>query len=86
MPYVTDDDSKAAQRITEIKQQLQEAKAAFERWLAAPGTPSDAAALAALRAPNSRRVIALSVMGMLLNWMVPETCSCMLLRLQATRP
>jgi hypothetical protein len=26
MPYVTDDDSKAPQRITEIQRQLQEAK------------------------------------------------------------
>jgi hypothetical protein len=46
MPYVTDDDSKAARRITEIKDQLQEAKAAFECWLAAGGTLTDAAALA----------------------------------------
>jgi len=35
MPYVTDDDSKAVQRITEIQRQLQEAKAEFERWLVA---------------------------------------------------
>lgn len=46
MPYVTDDDSKAAQRITEIQRQLQEAKADFERWLAAPRTPTSAAELA----------------------------------------
>ena len=46
MPYVTDDDSKAAQRITEIEQQLQEAKAKFERWLAAGRTPTNAAELA----------------------------------------
>ena len=46
MPYVTDDDSKAVQRITEIEQQLQEAKAEFERWLAAGGTPTSAAELA----------------------------------------
>jgi len=46
MPYVTDDDSKAAQRITEIEQQLQEAKAEFERWLAAGRTPTNAAELA----------------------------------------
>jgi len=45
MPYVTDDDSKAAQRITEIEQQLQEAKAEFERWLAAACTPTTAAEL-----------------------------------------
>jgi hypothetical protein len=32
MPYVTNDDSKAARRITEIEQQLQEAKAEFDRW------------------------------------------------------
>jgi hypothetical protein len=46
MPYVTDDDSKAAQRITEIEQQLQEAKAEIERWLAAGRTPTNAAELA----------------------------------------
>lgn len=46
MPYVTDDDSKAARRITEIGQRLQEAKAEFERWLAAGGVPSSAAELA----------------------------------------
>ena len=40
MPYVTDDDSKAARRIAEIEQQLQEAKAEFDRWLAAGGTPT----------------------------------------------
>jgi len=46
MPYVTDDDSKAARKITEIEQQLQEAKAEFDRWLAARGTPTGAAELA----------------------------------------
>jgi hypothetical protein len=46
MPYVTDDDSKAARRITEIQRQLQEAKAALDRWLAEGGTPSSAAELA----------------------------------------
>lgn len=46
MPYVTDDDSKAVQRITEIRQRLQEAKAEFERWLAAGGAPTSAAELA----------------------------------------
>lgn len=46
MPYVTDDDSKAVRRITEIEQELQEAKAEFERWLAAGGTPTSAAELA----------------------------------------
>ena len=46
MPYVTDDDSKAAQKIAEIEQQLQEAKAEFDRWLAAGGTPTNAAELA----------------------------------------
>jgi hypothetical protein len=46
MPYVTDDDSKAVQRITEIGQQLQEAKTEFGRWLAAKGTPGSAAELA----------------------------------------
>jgi hypothetical protein len=46
MPYVTDDDSKAAQKITEIEQQLQEAKAEFDRWLAAGRAPTNAAELA----------------------------------------
>ena len=46
MPYVTDDDSKAAQRITEIERQLQEARTEFERWLAAPCRPANAAELA----------------------------------------
>jgi hypothetical protein len=45
MPYVTDDDSKAARRITEIEQRLQEAKTDFERWLAAACTPKGAAEL-----------------------------------------
>jgi hypothetical protein len=35
MPYVTDDDSKAVQRITEIEQRLQETKAELDRWLPA---------------------------------------------------
>ena len=38
MPYVTDDDSKAAKRIAEIEEQLQEARAEFDRWLAAADT------------------------------------------------
>ena len=42
MPYVTDDDSKAARRIAEIEQELQEAKAEFDRWLAAGGMPKGA--------------------------------------------
>ena len=46
MPYVTDDDSKAVQRITEIQQQLQEAKTDWDRWLAAGYTPTSAAELA----------------------------------------
>ena len=46
MPYVTDDDSKAVQRITEIERRLQEAKAEFERWLAAGSTPKGPAELA----------------------------------------
>lgn len=46
MPYVTDDDSKAARRITEIEQELQEAKAEYDRWLAAGGVPKDASELA----------------------------------------
>jgi hypothetical protein len=45
MPYVTDGDSKAVQRITEIKQRLQEAKAELDRWLVAGGTPTSAAEL-----------------------------------------
>jgi len=45
MPYVTDDDSKAVQRITEIERELQETKAEFERWLAAGGDPMTAAEL-----------------------------------------
>ncbi|MCL4192653.1 MAG: hypothetical protein KJZ87_13055 [Thermoguttaceae bacterium] len=45
MPYVTDDDSKAVQRITEIERQLQEAKGELDRWLAAGDTPSSAAEL-----------------------------------------
>jgi len=45
MPYVTDDDSKAVRRITEIERELQEAKAEFEGWLAAGGDPMTAAAL-----------------------------------------
>jgi hypothetical protein len=46
MPYVTDDDSKAVQRITEIEQRLQEAKMEWDRWLAAGHTPTRAAELA----------------------------------------
>ena len=46
MPYVTDDDSKAVQRIAEIERQLQEARAEFERWLAEGSTPTSAAELA----------------------------------------
>ena len=46
MPYVTDDDSKAVQRITEIERQLQEARAELERWLAAGCTPTGASELA----------------------------------------
>jgi hypothetical protein len=46
MPYVTDGDSKAVQRITEIQQRLQEAKAELDRWLVAGGTPTSAAELA----------------------------------------
>jgi len=46
MPYVTDDDSKAMQRIAEIEQRLQEAKTELDRWLAAGYTPSGAAELA----------------------------------------
>ena len=45
MPYVTDDDSKAAKRIAEIERQLQEARADFERWLAGDKTPTSAAEL-----------------------------------------
>ena len=46
MPYVTDGDSKAVQRITEIEQRLQEAKAELDRWLVAGGTPISASELA----------------------------------------
>jgi len=46
MPFVTDDDSKAVQRITEIERQLQEVRAEFERWLAEGSTPTSAAELA----------------------------------------
>lgn len=45
MPYVTDDDSKAVQRITEIGRDLQETKAELERWLAAGGDPMTASDL-----------------------------------------
>jgi hypothetical protein len=45
MPYVTNDDSKAVQRITEIQQRLQEAQTDWERWLAARCTPTGAAEL-----------------------------------------
>ena len=46
MPYVTNDGSKAVQRIAEIERQLQEAKAEFERWLAKGIAPTSAAELA----------------------------------------
>jgi hypothetical protein len=46
MPYVTDDDSKAVRKITEIQGELQEAKAEFERWLAGGCTLTSAAELA----------------------------------------
>ncbi|NLS93541.1 MAG: hypothetical protein GXX96_15390 [Planctomycetaceae bacterium] len=46
MPYVADDDSKAARRITGIEQQLQEARSEFDRWLAAGGAPKGASELA----------------------------------------
>jgi hypothetical protein len=55
MPYVTDDDSKAAQRITEIERQLQEAKADLDRWLAAAPTLSSAAELAEREREGKRR-------------------------------
>lgn len=42
MPYVKDDDSKAARKIAELGRQLQETKAEFDRWLAAAGTPANA--------------------------------------------
>jgi len=45
MPYVTNDDSKAVQSITEIRQRLQDAKTDWQRWLAAEYTPSSAAEL-----------------------------------------
>ena len=46
MPYITDDDSKAAKKIAEIEQQLQETKAELDRWLAGGSTPSSATELA----------------------------------------
>ncbi len=46
MPCVTDDNSKAVQRITEIQQRLQETKAEWDRWLAAGGAPSSDGELA----------------------------------------
>jgi len=46
MPYVTDDNSKAVQRITEIQQRLQETKAELDRWLVTGGMPTSAAELA----------------------------------------
>jgi len=46
MPYVTDDDSKAAKKITEIEQRLQETKAELDRWLSEGGTPASAGGLA----------------------------------------
>jgi hypothetical protein len=45
MPYFTDDDSKAVHKIAEIEQQLQEAKAEFDRWLATANTLASAAEL-----------------------------------------
>jgi hypothetical protein len=45
MPYVTDDDSKATRKITEIEGELQEAKADLERWLVAAPTLTNAAEL-----------------------------------------
>jgi hypothetical protein len=42
MPCVTDDDSKANMRILEIEQELQEAKAEFERWLGGVAAPTTA--------------------------------------------
>jgi hypothetical protein len=46
MPYVTDDDSKAVRRITEIQRRLQETKAELDRWLATGCMPTNAAELA----------------------------------------
>ena len=46
MPYVTDDDSKAAQKIAEIEQRLQETRAELDRWLVAAGTLASAEELA----------------------------------------
>ena len=46
MPYVTDDDSKAVKRIAEIKQELQERKAEFDRWLEASKLPNTASEMA----------------------------------------
>ena len=47
MPYVTDDDSKAAKRITEIERELQETIVELERRLAARSTLTSAAEMVA---------------------------------------
>jgi hypothetical protein len=63
MPYVTDDDSKATRRITEIERQLQEAKAEFERWLAAGHSITSAAELAQREREGKQRTDRLQALG-----------------------
>jgi hypothetical protein len=46
MPYVKDDDSKAAKKIAEIAERMQDTEAELDRWLAAAGTPASAGELA----------------------------------------
>jgi hypothetical protein len=55
MPYVTDDDSKAARSRAKIERQLQEAKTELGRWLAEGGTPGDAAELVQREQEGKRR-------------------------------
>ncbi|MFO7905227.1 MAG: hypothetical protein R6U98_21365 [Pirellulaceae bacterium] len=40
MPYVTDDDSKAVDRIAEIEHELQQAKSELDRWIGAWRIPA----------------------------------------------
>ena len=63
MPYLTDDDSKATRRITEIERRLQEAKAELEQWLAAGHTPINAAELARREREGKQRTDRLQACG-----------------------
>jgi hypothetical protein len=67
MPYVTDDDSKAVHRITEIERQLQEAKAEFEQWLAEGGTPASAAELSQREREGKKRTDRLQALAVALG-------------------